>query len=136
MFFSLFSFLLVGCGSYVEVDLGEAHKFTNESVFCKIKDINSLSVPEAIRCWGSANTKVYGGSTFKTEFRERNCVSYRIEVKGEKYHTWRSNPWDTPSPGRRYYTELTPEIICRAADQLGKISRLKTREVFNEPIIK
>tara|TARA_B100000989_G_C19240762_1_gene343911 strand:- start:177 stop:512 length:336 start_codon:yes stop_codon:yes gene_type:complete len=102
-FFSLFSFLIVGCNSAGVVNLtdtrGNKYTFKNASVTC------SKGLYSRIYCVGSAIMKDIGGSRFTTQFPEAECVQ---PVYPEKL-IWR---------------EVNNNVLCQAADKLGKISPL------------
>ncbi len=113
-------FLIIGCDSVGGVNLtdtrGNKYTFKNESVTC-----TADSVWGDIDCVGSAIKKDIGGSRFTTQFPETECMSYFMFSKSAF------------GPARRYYTKLKKDVLCQAANQLGKISPLKTKEVFNVP---
>ena len=118
-FLAFITFLIIGCVQVGGVNLtdtwGNKYTFKNESVTCTADFMGDIN------CVGSAIQKDIGGSRFTTQFPETECMSYYLISKSAF------------GPARRYYSKLKMDVLCQAANQLGKISPLKTEEVFNPP---
>ena len=116
--FAFLSFFLVGCDSTGGVNLtdtrGNKYTFKNESVTCY------TNIHGDIKCIGSAIKKDIGGQRFTTQFSEKVCLGYYSNTFANgKYVS--------------FYTGLEKDVLCQAANQLGKISPLKTEKEVNVP---
>ena len=123
--FAFLSLFLVGCDSIGGVNLtdtrGNKYQFKDESVNCSIKS----EIKPDIYCEGSAIKKNIAGSKFAYSFEEENCVEYK--------QRYAKSYWGKPQIPYAYYAETESTLLCQAAEQLGKITPLKTYKEYGKP---